>query len=307
MTAILTTPDVGVFRGMKLADYHALPVASNSRLRALKRSPAHLLAYLSQPPEDTKATLFGNAVHCVVLEPDDFDARYCMAGQCTATLASGKNKGEQCRNTGIGWRADTSWLCGTHSKELAFENTRIVIDADDYAACLGIRDSIYRLKTTCQLLASDDKEMTTVFPAFDTDILAKARFDCLSPVIAGGVIVDLKTTRDASRREFERSIYTYGYHRQAALYLDGAHACQLPAEHFVHIAIEKERPYAVAAYRLTEGAIDAGEQELLPLLTLYAECMESGVYPAYPDEVQDIALPPWAWSQIDAEIKERSE
>lgn len=301
MTPTLTTPDVGVFRGMKLADYHALPVASNSRLARLKKSPAHLLQYLSERHEDTDATRLGNAVHCAILEPDDFDARYTVAERCSALT----EKKTQCKSSGLHYHADAGWLCGTHAKAFnGFDEARTVLKPDDHAACLGIRDSVYKLSTTCQLLASDERELTAVFPAFDTDVLAKARFDCLSPVIAGGVIVDLKTTRDAGRREFERSIYSYGYHRQAALYLDGAAACQLPAKHFVHVAIEKEPPYAVAVYRLTEGAIDAGEQELLPLLALYAECMESGVFPAYPDKVQDIAIPNYAWAQIDEFVHE---
>lgn len=296
------TTDVGVFRGMKLADYHALPVASNSRLRELKRSPAHLLTYLSTKHEDTDATRLGNAVHCVVLEPDDFTARYCVADRCAAMT----EKKTQCKNTGLQFHSDAGWLCGTHMKGFAgFDEARSVLKPDDYAACLGIRDSINRLSIARQLLSGDgEMELTAVFPAFETDVLAKARFDRVTPVIAGGVIADLKTTRDAGRREFERSIYSYGYHRQAALYLDGAAAVQLPAKHFVHIAIEKEPPYAVAVYRLTEGAIQAGEQELLPLLALYAECVERNEFPAYPDEVQDVALPPWAWSQIDEDTKE---
>jgi hypothetical protein len=248
---------------MKLADYHALPVASNSRLRELKRSPAHLLSYLSTKQEDTDATRLGNAVHCVVLEPDDFDARYCVAGQCDAKK---KSDGKRCENSGIYWHPSLGWACGVHGKDFPAENPRIVLKPDDYTACIGIRDSIGRLSTARQLLSGDgEMELTAVFPAFETDVLAKARFDRLSPVI-------------------------------------GAAAVQLPAKHFVHIAIEKEPPYAVAVYRLTEGAIQAGEQELLPLLALYAECTESGVFPAYPDEVQDIALPNYAWSQIDDDL-----
>jgi hypothetical protein len=308
MTAGLIDPpigiEVGVFRSMPLAAYHALRVASNSRLARLKQSPAHLLAYLATPQEDTKATLLGNAVHCAVLEPDDFDARYTIAGQCTAKT----ERGGQCRNTGTRYHADLGWVCGiaAHAQGfLDFDTARTVLSADDHAIAIGARDGVYRLRTAKQLLSGDgENELTAIFPAFDTDVLAKARFDRISPVLADGVIVDLKTTRDASRREFERAIYSYGYHRQAALYLDGAAACQLPAKHFVHIAIEKEPPFAVGVYRLTEGAIDAGEQELLPLLARYAECMASGEFPAYPDEVQDIALPAYAWGQIDEYTRE---
>jgi hypothetical protein len=72
----------------------------------------------------------------------------------------------------------------------------------------------------------------------------------------------------------------------------------------VIVAAEKEPPYAVAAYRLTEGATDAGMDQLRPLLQLYRRCQASGEWPAYPDTVQDISLPDWAWKIVGEEIQE---
>ena len=55
-------------------------------------------------------------------------------------------------------------------------------------------------------------------------------------------------------------------------------------------------------YRLTEDAIEGGRDQLRPLLARYAECVARNEWPAYSDEVQNIALPTWAWQQIAEEV-----
>jgi hypothetical protein len=116
--------------------------------------------------------------------------------------------------------------------------------------------------------------------------------------------VDVKSTVSARRAEFERSIFTFGYFRQGSHYLASARARRLPARHFSIIACEKTPPYAVGVYRLTEGAIQAGDDQIRPLLRRYAECMESGDFPGYPDEVIDVSLPDYAWRQIEEQAAE---
>jgi hypothetical protein len=183
-----------------------------------------------------------------------------------------------------------------------WSTTTFVLPEEDYTSCLRMRDAVNRHASASRLLSgAGDVELSLVWEQDGLDVLCKGRLDRLSPGIAGGAIVDIKTTRDASPREFERAIFTHGYHRQAAFYLDGARAHGIPAKHFVIIAVEKEPPYAVAVYRVSEGAIDAGQEQLRVLLAKYAECEQKDEWPAYPDVVRDIALPDWAWKQIDEE------
>ena len=60
----------GVFYDMPASRYHMAQGVSNSMLKHLARSPAHLQAYLDQPEEQTPAMLFGQIVHQLLLEPD---------------------------------------------------------------------------------------------------------------------------------------------------------------------------------------------------------------------------------------------
>jgi len=138
----------------------------------------------------------------------------------------------------------------------------------------------------------------------ETGLLCKGRFDEIGR--RAGVIVDLKTTRDASREAFSRAIYTIGYYIQAAHYIAGAKALGIDADRFGIIAVEKDPPYAVAIYEVSGAALYDGERERRKLLELYAQCEESGEWPGYPQEVVEIDLPVWAPNQIDRRLEEAS-
>lgn len=297
----IVTPGPGVYPGTPMAGYHGWDAASNSRLGRLAKSPAHLRAYMDAPSKDTDALRLGRAIHCAILEPDDFPSRYALAEQCAAP----KKDGTRCSNPGLFIHREIGWVCGVHVKGWGngVSTETETLSPEDHAICMGLRDSAYRSETVRSLLTgSGEVELSMLWEEATSGVLCKARWDRHSPDLPGGVIVDLKTTRSALRRDFERTIFGLRYHCQGGLYLDSARARKLPARHYVIIAAEKEPPFAVAPYRLTEGATDAGMDQLRPLLQLYRRCQESGEWPAYPDVVQDIGLPDWAWRQVAEDI-----
>jgi len=284
----ISTPSPGVYPGVSPVEYHQWSAASNSALNHLIRSPAHMETYMKEPLAETPALLLGRAIHAAVLEPDRFKAEY---GMMPAGLKRTTKEGKE------------TW---TELVETFGEGN--VLSADDYGICIRTRKRVHAKKTAHALIAGEgDVELSMVWEDEETGVLCKARWDRHSPEIAGGAIVDLKTTRDASPRDFERAIFSYGYHRQAAMYLMGAKALKLPVRHYSIIAVEKEPPFGVAVYRITEGTVDASEDQVKALLRRYAECMESGEFPDYPDEVRDIAVPDWAWRVMEEQIWEIEE
>lgn len=286
--------------------YHAWDAASNSRLSRLLKSAAHLKAYLDGDSKDSEAQHIGRAIHSAVLEPDDFEVRYVKGEPCAQPLKSGNRKGEPCGASASYLHTEYGWLCGVHVKGCGsgLDTSKTVLSEDDYLTCLRVRDAVHRMQSARGLIfGPGEVEFSMLWTDRQSGVLCKARWDRHSPEIAGGAIIDLKTTRDASPREFERSIFAYGYHRQAAMYLMGAKALRLPARHFSIIAVEKEPPFGCAVYRMTEGAIDAGEEQVKMLLRRYALCMDSNDFPGYPDVITDVALPSWAWGQIDDELQ----
>lgn len=292
------TPEPGVYAGVPMDVYHSWSAASNSRLSKLRRSPAHLRSYLDEPKKDTSALIIGRAAHTSILEPEDFGRLFLVAERCEAIK---KSDSLQCNNMGLAIDNSGEWKCGQHGKGLALDPSRYTLDGDYFIACQKMRESIYaRITSSALLTGPGEVELSVVWRDAATGVLCKARFDRLSTRFR--TIADLKTTTDASEREFARSIYTYGYHRQGAFYLDGATAAGIEADHFAIIPVEKDAPFATATYRLTEGAIDAGRDQLRGLLALYAQCLETNTWPAYPDEVRDVSLPDYAWHQIEEEV-----
>ena len=276
-------PEPGVHPRIPAEKYFEWAAISRSHLEAARRSLAHMKQRMIQPVEATPAMLLGRAAHSAILEPDEFGERYCVF------------EGERRTKDG---KAQYSELIERHG-------AGYVLNQTDYDKCVSMRDAVWANQSAKALLGKDgDTELSIAWQDDETELLCKARLDRVSWKLAGGTIVDLKTTKDASRAEFERAIFNLGYHRQGGYYMNGVKARKIDMNHYTTIAVEKEEPFAVAVYRMTEGALEAGMDQIRPLMRKVRECMETDVWPGYVDEVVDIALPEWAWSKIEQELSE---
>jgi hypothetical protein len=265
----------GIKPGVQMDEYREWPHANQTLLKIIRdKSPLHAKEYMLHPPEPTPALTMGAAVHMATLQPELFDQHYAMAPECDRRTKDGKA------------------LYAAFQEEHAGAT---ILSADDYMKCLLIAKSVRSHPVAARLLVGE-VEQSAAWQDSTTGVMCKGRFDVVSKI---GAITDLKTTCDASREAFERSIWTYGYYLQAAFYLNGAQALGLPADYFTFIAVEKEPPYAVAVYHLRGEVIDAGREELKPLMATYAKCIETGVWPGYAAEAVEIGVPAWAWRRLE--------
>lgn len=288
----------GIYEDMPAAQYHAIEAASNSRLSRLVVSPAHLRAYMEQPPKQTDAMVIGSAVHTLALEPHLWPALYAVAGVCSATTKGGA----PCSNGGSRY-LDGAWFCGVkgHAPDEAGDPGLTVLSAESAERCQRTAGAIRSHPRISKLLEAGGRaELSVVWTDEDTGLLCKARIDWLAETAAGGVALDIKTTTDASPRGFERVIADRGYHRQLAFYEEGLRAHGVELRHLVFAAVEKEPPFACAAYRLDDSAAYEGRAEYRTLLRQYAALIEKPreAWPAYGDDIMDLALPPWAYGRI---------
>ena len=127
------------------------------------------------------------------------------------------------------------------------------------------------------------------------DMLRNSRFDAEEIEREKGVIVDLKTTRDASPDGFAKSVAQYRYHVQAAFYSDGYKAAFGEAPRgFVFIAVETEPPYLVAVYVASETMTSRGRIEYQTDLDTFRECLATDTWPGYSSSPLTLDLPKWA-------------
>lgn len=113
-------------------------------------------------------------------------------------------------------------------------------------------------------------------------------------------VVDYKTTKDVNPNELAKSVHSYGYHRQAAWYLDILTALGFAPHgiNFVFIFQMKLPPYLLAVRTLDTPAIALGRQENRRAINTYRQCRESGIWPGFEEDnaeqIPVLSLPAWA-------------
>jgi len=112
------------------------------------------------------------------------------------------------------------------------------------------------------------------------------------------VIVDLKTTTDASPDACSKAIESYSYHQQGALYIDGVQAAGLAPEgaRFFFAFQSKKAPYLVTVRELNDQDQDIGRGRNEEALRIYAECERTGEWPDWTgpvDTIPQIGMPTW--------------
>jgi exodeoxyribonuclease VIII len=251
---------------------------SKSGLDLFSKSPKHYWAkYLDpnrEPEQPTKALIQGNAVHVAILEPEKFQGEFAVMPAFNGRTNDGKEKKE-------------IWLASNEGKT--------IIDMDTYELCMRLRDSVFAHPAAAALLKSGRAEETIRFTDPDTGAPCKCRPDWVTP---DGIIVDLKTTEDASAEGFGRSSVKYRYHVQSAFYTDGFTVDRNYApEAFIFIAIEKTAPFQVAVYHADDATLQLGRDTYIPELHRYVACRNTNLWPGYGDEIQRLTLPAWAFKK----------
>jgi len=112
----------------------------------------------------------------------------------------------------------------------------------------------------------------------------------------GSHLVDLKTTAKLDDLDqIEKTIFNFGYHGQAALYLDMWNALTgQDREGFVFIFQLSVAPYEVAVVELDPSAIVAGREWYLKAITKWAETVSSGKWSSPWDGIKWAKLPKWS-------------
>lgn len=264
--------------GVKLSnsEYHARAEISKSDLSLLKRSPHHLWAKKQglMPPKQTQSLLLGSLVHKLVLERADFLNEYYVECKIDRRTKSGKAKA----------------LLYAHE-------TRTAAPIETLKLALKIARRVKQIKTTGNFLRDGVAEMS-YFSELN-GVAVKCRPDYYNASL--GLVIDLKTTTDASADSFARSVASFDYDMQAAFYLDVLSSLGLGASNFLFIAVETSEPFMVGFYELDAPALERGRDKYRTLLNrlkalpdvpppIYQD-FGSGV----PQPVQTISLPTWAY------------
>jgi len=250
-------------------EYHGSSGYSSSLLKILtEKTMAHLLYKQSQPNEYTEATLKGQALHTLTLEPHLFDSEFAVRPEglkkptsAQINAAKPSPKSQQQMNEWSAWldelgdRTEITEEMRTHALAMSKkvrEHPKIAGFMDEKMKAL-VEQSVYYWYNPEDWDQKDDYR-----------IMCKVRPDLVIP--GHPIIFDLKSTRDASFTEFMRQAKKLGYHISAAMYLDGLNRCKPFLKHcgvtkfekFVWICVENTPPFEVAIYEIRKEDLDLG-------------------------------------------------
>jgi exodeoxyribonuclease VIII len=248
-------------------EYHISPGISKSGLDKIAISPAHYLAGKERPQKPSEELLIGQATHTLILEPEKFDGEFIVAPS----------------------NLDKRTTAGKAAALELEESGKKVLSADQFDKIEGMAKSVRSNGLASELISNGHAEVSanTVIE----EVMVRGRCDFLR---SDGCLVDLKTTRSAHPKQFSKSIAEFRYHVQAAIYTDIFQANGIYVPDFTFIAVEKFYPYAVGIYQVDEDAIDHGRRLYLRDLSVYRECLQSKIWPSYPEEIVTLRLPSWA-------------
>ena len=265
--------------------YHANPAISHSKLECYRRRPAlYYKKYIAKTlpqPEESGAFRLGSAVHCTVLEPKQFDARYVRKPECDRRTKEGK----------IQFAEFSAQHAG-----------KTFLDGDELDQVGAMREAVAAHPIASQLLADGMPETTWRQPQSNALGALQCRTDWFSSLgceISEGepYVLDIKTVESLDSdafRNFERAAFSYGYHRQAGFYLPLINEIfKRPVTRMYYVAVEKVEPFGVAVYKLSDDAVARGQDENIADLVRLRRSLETNEWPNIDPTLHELKMPAW--------------
>jgi hypothetical protein len=248
--------------------YNLIQAINWSSIKNLAVSPLAYQWALDHPREDTAALRLGRAVHCAILEPEEFASRYILK---PAGL-DGRTK------EGKAWKAD------------AEASGLEVLDVDEGRVVKACAEAVRSHPVASFVFDGVETERVVEWTDAVSGRDCKGRLDALNRLW----LADLKTTRDLAR--FPRDFASHLYHGQLAWYVDGARAAGLlePEADVYCVAVQSVEPCDVVVYDISDAVLDAGRALYRRLLARLDECEAAGSWPGRNPAIETMELPRWA-------------
>lgn len=251
----------GIVYGLPEAEYHAPKdeLSSTGAKTLLKNAARFKWEVLDGNRVWSEGFDLGTAVHALVLEDAE---RYVTYPEEHLTPSG---------NTST--KADTvAWAKQQH------DAGNVLLTPNQVKQMRGMAESVKNHPEAMALFGRPGHSEASVFDHV-RGVKRRGRFDYLPD--DGGLVVDLKTTVDASPEGFERSIAKWRYDIQRAHYLSILESITGERRDMLFVAVEKEPPYYVGVHRISEQWAEIGEKRALEAVDKYRRCMETGIWPAY--------------------------
>lgn len=261
--------------------YFASSPINQSTLKVLvEKTPAHMEAK-TRDKKQTKARDFGKKFHKCLLERVDFNSIYCLEpdfGHQKKTVTTTTEEARENRER------KSEWL-----KQWEENGGKERVSHDDFETSTKMLQSCANSEMVQNLLCDGVSEVTIFWK--EGSLWCKCKIDYLRDDLD---IVDIKTSKDASIEQYYNDVAKYRIDFQNNFYKRGvSKVFGKEVKNFILIVIEKEDPFAVAEYCLDQKWYDIAGFEVEFALREYQKCIKEGVFPAYPQVIQNLTVPYW--------------
>lgn len=265
----------GLYRGVPNNIYHAFPALSSSQFKHLLKSSKHWSAEQQKEKERKDHFDFGSALHTYALERELWNEEVIVAPQVNKRTKEGRE---------------------TWKNFLEQNKEKTIIEEKDVGKIKTMYQSLKENSDFMQVMTEGMPELS-VFTEMN-GVMCRCRPDWID--IDRGFMVDLKTTQDASKEKFVDHIYNFGYHRQAAFYLDVFYeATGIRLQGYGIIALEKEPPYAVCSHQLHTDFLGIGREEYKKAFARYKMAVKEEKLEGYETGFHTAVPKPWMYYRTE--------
>jgi len=256
---------------MPFNEYAAAEGLNASTIKAGVKSMKHMRQYVDVGRPDCTALRMGRLAHAYTLEEGD-------AWLHALPVWGGKTR------RGKEWDA---------FKEAHANDIDLHVTPKELQEVKGMTDSVMAHRDARRIIEGTQSEVSFFWES-DRYGKCKARLDSFSEGIGIG---ELKTTGQIEPRQFFRTSFNLGYHKQLGWCWNGARI-ECPSRPIpVHvIAVEAKPPHDVVVYRVPQAVLDFGLGEAEETAMQWKVAQLTKTYEGVESEVIDYELPDWVTS-----------
>ncbi|WP_051299344.1 PD-(D/E)XK nuclease-like domain-containing protein [Marinobacterium litorale] len=261
----------GFYPSLSNAEYHAGPGISKSGLDYIAHIPS-AYKWAQEAPVDEeklKAMDFGTALHCLLLEPHNFDSEFAVAPELNMRTNAGKEEMDEFKAANAG---------------------KIIMTHGEHRQLMIMRDSVFAHPTARWLFEQDGTNEGSIYwTDEETGELCRCRPDRM--LKDRPIIIDVKKVDGMER--FEKHVEEFRYHVQDAMYSDGFfhHFGEWPQFMFLAVSSSVSAGrYAVDVVDLPDDWKHVGAELYRRDLNTYHQCRQDDDWL----HVRTLRRPRWA-------------
>lgn len=278
----------GIYDNISIQDYHSEPdYISATSIKEAKRSLKQFHWHRTGKMKREQKTHFdfGNAFELALLDRINFDNQVAiLQTEYWIQLAQDEKKAEgkdalKVPKSSARYKAEESKFFAAN------EGKYIIPDVGEqsFEYIEHMLESCYSDPVIQKLISGTQYQLSLFWEDEESGLKLKTRPDICK--VKKNVIVNLKTTDDASPEKFSRDLSNYNYPLQACVEIQGCLKTGLmpDVDVYLWLVVEKKPPFNAVIYEFTKNDIDICMGEYRYLINKIGDAYKQNKWPGYQD------------------------